>query len=638
MSHVQARWPIALALALCLAGQSGADWPHIRGPNYDGVSAETGLADAWPADGPPRLWTRDLGQGHSGFVIAGGRVFTQRQAIGGQYLLCLDADTGRTVWEYRYDVAWQPGGAYPGPYASPTWYRDRVYWASPTGLVGCNDAATGRLRWSLNVRDTFQGKGCNFGYAATPLIENDRVILPVGGADAGLVALHAEDGRTVWTAGSDPASYCPALPITFQGRRLVVAYLQNALVLADLATGTLVHRESLSSGYDEHAAWPIYREPHLLLTAPFRAPASCRRLAADGALLRLPPAWTSRSLANDVVSSVLYGEHVFGFDLHQPQASRHRPSRGIFRCLAWASGKVCWSTEEVGQAAVLAADGKLLMLSDNGTLILARADPTTYHELARATLFEDEVCWTPPALWQGRLFVRSPSRAVCVFVRQPAHAPAATAPIESASRSWRFDVTWLISREREYPNDALSEEELAVWFGAGVLDLATAGLIVLVARRWLVRLPPTPAFWGTAFVLGLLGPGPVSALADRLAFTWPLSLYVAFHATLLIGWWASRQVDRRHRWLGRLALAGLIVIGYGYFELCRAAGMYIAWAFLIGFPAALPLALLAVRAEMNGRRAWVVAAWTLPAFAVFFGSGQVLLWFKTAAETDFTVL
>src|SRR5438477_389145 len=108
-----------LAVAWSLVAVAHADWPHLRGPNHDGVSAETALADAWPGDGPPRLWSRELGQGYSGFIVGGGKLYTQRQTLGGQMLLCLDPDTGETIWEHRCDWAWQPRGAYPGTYATP---------------------------------------------------------------------------------------------------------------------------------------------------------------------------------------------------------------------------------------------------------------------------------------------------------------------------------------------------------------------------------------------------------------------------------------------------------------------------------------------------------------------------------------
>lgn len=616
--------PHLLALAL-LAGQG--DWPHLRGPNYDGVSPEKNLADAWPAGGPPRLWERDLGQGHSGFVVADGRLYTQRQSLTSQYLLCLDPETGRTLWETRTDWAWQPRGAYPGPYATPTWHRGRVYFTSPTGRVGCVDGRTGAHVWSLNVREKFKGDGFGFGYAITPTLADGRLLLPVGGPDASLVALDPDTGKTLWATGGDPASYCPALPITVDGRACVVGYLQNAWVIVAADTGKSLHRQALSSGYDEHSAWPLYREPHLLLAGPFRAPASRLELRPkpDGTL-EAKPGWLSREFALDVASAVLYRGHVYGFDVRQAQSSAHRATRGAFRCLDWATGKTAWSSDAVGQAAPLVADGKLFLLNDTGTLILADADPAGYRERGRVKLFDDEICWTPPTVCDGRLFARSPSKAVCLWVGKtdlPADVETVSPP--PATWSWRFDAAWLVSREREYPNDAPTWGEMATWFAACVAILAVAAGAALPFPGW-----RQPIFLAAAFVLGVLGPGVLSAAFDRLLFTWPASLYAAFHATLGACRWATLHPERRSAgWLARLAIVGLVLVSYGYVEACRSAGMFVVWAFLIGYPAAVLPTWLAVRSAMTGRPAWA-AAWTLAGFTAFFWSGQGLLLWKAA--------
>src|SRR5262245_12260813 len=86
--------------------ETGADfdWPQLRGPTYDGTSAQTKLAESWPAEGPPVLWVRDLGQGYSSFAVVGDRIFTQMQSLFGQYVVCLDAKTGKTIWEHRYGL------------------------------------------------------------------------------------------------------------------------------------------------------------------------------------------------------------------------------------------------------------------------------------------------------------------------------------------------------------------------------------------------------------------------------------------------------------------------------------------------------------------------------------------------------
>src|SRR5262249_16899710 len=148
---------------------------------------------------------------------------------------------------------------------------------------------------------------------------------------------------------------------------------------------------------------------------------------------------------------------------------------------------------------------------------------------------------------------------------------------------------------------------------------ALASLLVrMLTRR---RLPGTPVFLGLAFVLGLVGGSAGSVWLDRCLFTWPASLYAALHATVWNCFWAEAPPPRRYApWLARLAMLGLVLVGYGYFELCRAVGMFIAWSFLLGFPLAFTFTILAVRAERRHRRSWITAVWTFLAFSAFFWS------------------
>ena len=160
------RWFRTPAVPDQLAAWDGAEvgWPHRRGPRYNGVSSETDLADAWPSEGPPVLWARSCGRGYSGITVVGGRMYTQTQSLTGQYVECLDADTGELVWRYRYGWPYEPGGMYPGPRATPTWHQGRIYFAAPDGLVGCLRAVDGKPLWQTNVNDRFGGRGTEFGY------------------------------------------------------------------------------------------------------------------------------------------------------------------------------------------------------------------------------------------------------------------------------------------------------------------------------------------------------------------------------------------------------------------------------------------------------------------------------------------
>jgi len=578
------------------------------------------LADQWPADGPPVLWVRDLGPGYSGFVVVDDRAFTLYQTNTGMFLTALDADTGADVWRVRVDWPWQPGGQYPGPYASPTWHDGRVYYATPTGRVGCVRATDGRAVWDVNVRTKFGSEGTEFGFASTPLVEDGRVILPVGGTNAAMVALNAADGSTLWTNGNDPASYCPAFPITLDGRRFVVGFLRNTLVLHDPTTGERVWRERLSNNYDEHAAWPLFDGRNLLIASPFRIGAQLFRLTTSDTGITGKPVWSGKQLSNDVCSSLALDGVIYGFDLHQAQASTHRPSRGLFKCLDLATGKLRWETDAIGQATPLVADRKLILWTETGTLVLARVNPDRYEELARADILPGAgMCWAAPALSGKRLFVRNHKQAACVYLGPPSELDPNRPLAQLVPPGSSFEWTQLLPREPDFPNDAPTAPEIARWFVGCVGLLGIAALVAVLVRVAFRRGNPWLVFGIAAFVLGACGTTALGAWADTFLLTWPVSLYVAFRGMLWLGL-GQRLTGWRRQVAARLGLLLFAVLCYGYFLLCMAVGYALAWGFLAGFLPAAPFAVAAVRAK----RGWL--RWTAEGvgFVVYFGVSGLL--------------
>jgi outer membrane protein assembly factor BamB len=386
-----------LSIVLLAVGKSGCaddDWPFVRGPAYNGNSSETNLADEWPAEGPPVLWTRMLGQGYFAFVAAEDHFFTQRQNVTGQYVCCLHADTGETIWEYRYDWPYEFAGVYPGPRSTPTLSGGRLFFTSPDGLLCCLDQSSGDRIWSQDLLKTYGIEGCDFGYACSPTFTNDMVILPVGGSNAGVVAFDVDTGAEIWKSTSEPACYTPALAINVNGDALFVCYMQNSLLILRQDDGQLVHQIDLSRGYDEHSAWPIYDEPNLWVSGPFRPGSHLLDVSAE----KPKTVWRSKTMSNDVCSSVLVDGHLYGFDIFDVQSKTHRPSRGIFRCIEFRTGEEQWANgtgrprrtsnadefaSEIGQAGIIATDGKLIILNELGELILLKTDPSECVELAR---------------------------------------------------------------------------------------------------------------------------------------------------------------------------------------------------------------------------------------------------------------
>ena len=625
-----------LAAWLCLAASAqGAalDWPHLRGPTYNAVSGETGIAERWPEGGPRVLWRVELGQGYSGIVAVGGRLYTQMQSVSGQYVVCLDAATGRRVWRRRYGYAWEPEGHWPGPYATPTVRGGRVYFAGCYGLVGCLRASDGRVLWSLNVTERFEGEGTEYGYACTPLVEGGKVFVPVGGAGASVVALSADDGSVAWRSGDEPASYSPAYPITVGGQRQIVTFLQNVVVGLDPATGSQLWEHRWSSGYDEHAAWPVYHEPYLLTAAAFRNGATVLRLERDKPAA---VAWKSEALSNDIFSSLILDGHIYGFDLHDFQPRHTRAARGRLKCIELATGKARWVSDRTGHANVLAADGKLILFNDTGELILARATPERYEELARARVFEGDVCWTAPTLCRGRLYVRNHKEAVCLWLGDPARAPAAAASAAPRALGMWGRYEALCTDSSLYAPTLGDAARWYAWCVVGVLvpSALAAFLLGAAARRragwaWATR---ALAFGVCAFLIGAGGTIGFSLWAGRFVFTWPVSLFVGYQAVVWGAAAARRGGGRWARWLVRGSVVGFLALCAGYVALCggeHLPNIPVGYGFLVGVLPAFPVAALAARRLAARAGALSAGWWVFLSFSLYYWASAVFTVWRT---------
>ncbi len=628
-------------------------WPHVRGPNFDGHSSEINIADEWPETGPPVLWVRELGQGYSAFVAMGHRVYTQGQTLTGQYLYCLDSRSGDTLWKYRYDWPYQGMSVYPGPRSTPTFREGRVYFSAPNGLIGCLNAETGKLVWSKNVIEEYNGRGgTGFGYACSPTVIDGLVILPVGGESASMVALDADDGAEVWSSGSDPSSYASALPIDRNGRRLIVGYLENSLVIHDRQTGELLASERLSEGYDEHSVWPIYQEPYLWLSGPFRSGSRLLELSDQfDSTQELSVVWDRTILSNDVVSSVLVDGHLYGFDIFDVQAKTQRPSRGKFRCIEFITGEEQWEQgtgrprrgsgndddSEIGQAGIIVADGKLILLNERGELILLRATPDECDILARTTILGGELTWSPPILHRGCVYARNHSRAVCIYVGEPEYLDQSQPVLSVADIPQAKYVDWtatILAIEPEYAFDVPSPRLLLSWYMASLAILLSSGIIAVAIARFV---PVTyridvqkRSYEALAFAGGLAGTTVLSTPLDQFIFTWPVCLFVAFEP--VVSSVRNKKDSPRSRpaaWADRIAFIGFLAVCLAYFLICRRLSLVFEWSFLLGFLGAIPFYRLKNRFHSAGIGSVSIRLLlTALAFSGFYACGIVPLLLK----------
>jgi hypothetical protein len=583
------------------AEKNDPGWPHWRGLHYDARSADVDLADSWPAEGPPVLWSREIGQGYSSVIAVGNCVYTQTQTLTEQNVVALDADSGETIWEHRYGWPYDPGGMYPGPRATPSWADGRLYVAAPDGLIVCLDAADGREIWSVNVNQKFGGRGTEFGYSCSPLVEDGKVIVPVGGPFASVVALNAATGATAWKSGSAVASYATALPIRFKGHRQVVVFLQNELAGFDLKTGILLWERLYSTGYDEHAAAPLYDEPYLRTMQPFRGgsdllilqrldeisgvrgdgiregeapaePTGSSSVTAKPAAQQepLPPddhecrpklLRTDKQMSNDVASSVLVDGYVYGFDLREIQSRRQRPSRGEFRCMDFKTGEVRWSSATIGQATIAVAEGKLFLLNDRGEAILLRVNSERCEELARTEVFRGEICWTAPCLHRGRLCLRSPTKLACLYVGKPENLAIAARqrakPTSAIPKQREVELNWLLGAERDAAFDLPDAAELTAWYWYCLAAIGASAIFAAVLYgmlRWRsfksARGIAVVVFYVALLLLGIAATPLANRISGEFVFTWPVALFAAHQIALMCVYRSKQPSAEKGDWLG----------------------------------------------------------------------------------------
>jgi outer membrane protein assembly factor BamB len=205
-SRLRATHATLLLLALNCVSLRGSDWPHLLGPTRDAVYAGPALADKWPAEGPRVVWKLNVGEGYSSPVIADGRLIQCHRLDDQLQVECLDPATGTRHWTFKHAMNFRDGAFFDhGPRPTPAIRTGKVYVHNTDGYVVCLDLKTGAKLWSRHAKSEFKSSGTWHGCAASPLLTDTVLILPVGGTNAGgIVAFGLEDGKTLWSPMKRP--------------------------------------------------------------------------------------------------------------------------------------------------------------------------------------------------------------------------------------------------------------------------------------------------------------------------------------------------------------------------------------------------------------------------------------------------
>ena len=400
---------VALGLAACAAA---GEWPQILGPARNGIAADEHLDARWPAAGPDVVWSRPVGHGYAGVAVSGGRVVLFHRLGDEAIVEALDATSGKPLWKQSFATAYQTSIAPDdGPRCVPLVHDGRVYLFGAEGDLHCLRLDTGAVQWSRDADRQYKAPLGYFGAGSTPIVEAGKLLVEVGAPMAGIVAFGLADGKPLWTATSDAASYSSPTAATIDGKRQVIFVTRLNVVGLDPQRGEVLFEFPFGMrGPTVNAATPLVLGDELFVSASYGVGARLVRLTGG----KPQEIWSDDNLmSSQYTTCVAAAGTLYGIDGRQDQ--------GLARLRAFDPKirKVHWTQEEFGTGNLILADGKLVIVKTDGELVLAEASPQAYRPLATAKIF-DGVVQPLPALAGGLLYVRDTKTLKCLDLRPAA--------------------------------------------------------------------------------------------------------------------------------------------------------------------------------------------------------------------------
>ncbi len=416
------------------------DWPEWRGKGRVAVWTEEGILDEFPATGLDFKWKVPIKSGFAGPSVAGGRVFAlefekdpqSRILEGTERVVCMDEQTGKTLWTDQWPVSYQTIQATyaTGPRATPTVDGQHVYVVGAMGMLRCLAAATGDLVWKKDYVKEFETDVPVWGITSSPLVDGNLLICLVGGVpDAKVVAFDKRTGKEIWRSlrSDGEMGYCPPIIYEIGGVRQLIIWHPKAVSSLNPATGEVYWEQAFDVRMGLTIASPISSGPYLFVSQ-FYGGSMMLELAADQPQADLM--WKisgKRELPNEtrglhalISTPILEGDYIYGVC-----------SYGELRCLNARTGERIWESQEMTDSARWSSaffvrnGDRYFVNNDQGDLIIARFSPEGYQEVDRTKLIDPTsnsaygrrgrsrrpqdriVNWSHPAYANGHIVARN---------------------------------------------------------------------------------------------------------------------------------------------------------------------------------------------------------------------------------------
>lgn len=380
---------------------STGEWPRWGGPNLDLISTESDWSSDWPGESLPEVWKTSIGIGFSSVAISDGRLFASGHRDRNEYLFCLDPKTGTELWSIHYPCALVDNLHEGGSGATPTIAGPRGFAFSREGELRCFNVENGEQFWLKDIPTELGVEMPEWGFTASPLVINDKVILEAGR----LAAWQVDSGEKVWQTELYPPGYGSAVAFESGDETLVATLNNEKLLVVRPEDGKEVASTPWTTKYLTSGTTPIVAEDTLFVSTGYRQGCGLFQLA-DGQLREV---YRNKEISNHMNNCVLRDGFLYGID-GQSNSSRNCS----LVCMDYQTGEKQWEERGYGCGSLMLAGDRLLVLSDDGTLAAVKASPEAFGELARAKVLEGR-CWTVPVLLDGLVYCRNAAGdLVCV--------------------------------------------------------------------------------------------------------------------------------------------------------------------------------------------------------------------------------
>ena len=361
------------------------DWYTWRGPNGNGISSETGITGFETSP----VWSKELGFGYSSVSVKNVRLYTMGHTDGTDTIFCIDALTGNEIWTHSDPCE---TGKYKGPRATPVVDGEHLYTVSREGDVLCLETASGKVVWQTDVLDETGVKNIRWGIASSAVFDGDLILLNVG--DTG-VALNKKTGKIEWDSAGIH-SYASAVVFEQSGKKLAAIFSAPGLHVVDTRNGKVVADYPWETSWKINGADPLIIGDKIFISSGYKKGCAMLDFSSGKKLQKI---WENDVLKNQFSSSIVLDEYIYGIDGNEKK-------RGHLRCIRAEDGAEMWSTQS-GFGSLICADGKLIVLTDRGKLLLVNATHKQYDELTQVESGLSRICWTPPVLANGILYCRN---------------------------------------------------------------------------------------------------------------------------------------------------------------------------------------------------------------------------------------